>query len=443
MALTKASFSMITGAYFNVLDFGADSTGATDSTAAFQAAIEAAQLSARPVYIPAGFYLITDTLNVYNGTQITGDTNFSYGQGFGRQVYATTITFTPATAKPLFDYSWKTAPSPGPVFHTSLENLFLTATDPTKATFGLKLQNVIFANYKNLTFENFDVGIYCRNTINNRFENCFISDAANVCVYYVGEAETTDVWEQCTFFGSPVGVRFNGPAVGVRFDNCLWEQIVSYGMDISSRCQSIMVTNAYCEDVPYGASPPADGCMFRVGQVSGDSAADIQNHLLVIGGQFNGRNAGIAGAGLFSVNFCWGIYAGGFAANRWPYIINTDATNTNPNSIVLGGYQGIGWSNNIDDLTKVCGIYPNGVLNTGSFSEVSKFSTVTATSQIVVSGTGGYVNFGDRIWVVNGGSPEGLVTAFIGSLYSRTDGNTSTSLYVKEFGDGNTGWVGK
>ena len=99
MALTKASFSMITGAYFNVLDYGADSTGATSSTAAFQAAIEAAQLSARPVYIPAGFYLITDTLNIYNGTQITGDTNFSYGQGFGRPVYATTITFTPATAK--------------------------------------------------------------------------------------------------------------------------------------------------------------------------------------------------------------------------------------------------------------------------------------------------------------------------------------------------------
>jgi hypothetical protein len=441
MSLTKASFSLINGAYFNVLDYGADSTGVTDSTAAFQAAIEAAQLSARPVYIPAGFYLITDTLDIYNGTQITGDTNFSYGQGFGRPVYATTITFTPATAKPLFDYSWKTAPSPGPVFHTSLENLFFVGTDPTKAIYGLKLQNVIFANFKNLTFENFNVGIYCRNTINNRFQNCFISDATYVCVDYVGEAETTDVWDQCTFFGSPVGVRFNGPAVGVRFDNCLWEQIAFYGMDVSSRCQSIMVTNAYCEDVPYGASPAADGCMFRVGQVSGDSAADINNHLIVIGGQFNGRNAGLAGAGLFDIENCWGIYAGGFAANRWPYIIKTDVTATKPNSIVLGSYQGISWLNNIDNLAKVCGIYANGVLNGGSFSESAKFFDVSVNS--LTSAAGYYNTSADVAWRAGPGSPEGSLTAPVGSLFSRTDGGAGTSLYVKESGTGNTGWVGK
>jgi len=440
MALTKASFSMITGAYFNVLDYGADPTGVASSTAAFQAAIEAAQLSARPVYIPAGFYLITDTLTVYNGTQITGDTNFSYGQGFGRQVYATTITFTPATAKPLFNYAWKTAPSPGPVFHTSIENLFLAATDPTKATYGLKLNAVIYANYKNLTFENFNVGVYCNNTINNRFENCFITDSAYVCVDYAGAAETTDVWEQCTFFGSPVGVRFNGPAVGVRFDNCLWEQIEYYGMDISSRCQSIMVTNAYCEDVPFGASPPADGCMFRVGQVAGDSAADIQNHLIVIGGQFNGRNAGIAGAGLFDVDLCWGIYAGGFAANRWPYIIKTDVTNTQPNSIVLGSYQGISWTSNISDITKVCGIYPNGVLNTGSFSESAKFFNVAVNNIVNASG---YEYTNGVFWNSGVGTPEGAVTAPVGSLWSRTNGGAGTSLYVKESGTGNTGWVAK
>jgi hypothetical protein len=441
MALTKASFSLINGAYFNVLDFGADSTGVTDSTAAFQAAIEAAQLSARPVYVPAGFYLITDTLDIYNGTQITGDTNFSYGQGFGRLVYATTITFTPATAKPLFDYSWKTAPSPGPVFHTSLENLFLAGTDPTKATFGLKLQNVIYANFKNLTFENFNTGIYCRNTINNRFQNCFISDATYVCVDYVGEAETTDVWDQCTFFGSPVGVRFNGPAVGVRFDNCLWEQIESYGMDVSSRCQAIMVTDGYCEDVPYGASPPADGCMFRVGQVPGDSAADINNHLIVTGGMFNGRNAGIAGAGLFDIENCWGIAASGFVANRWPYIIATDTTLTKPNSIVLGGYQGISWSNNIDDLTKVCGFFANGVLNTGAFNESAKFFDVSVNS--LTSATGFYNTSADIAWRAGAGSPEGAVTAPVGSLYSRTDGGAGTSFYVKESGTGNTGWVAK
>jgi hypothetical protein len=47
--------------------------------------------------------------------------------------------------------------------------------------------------------------------------------------------------------------------------------------------------------------------------------------------------------------------------------------------------------------------------------------------------------------VVSGaGSPEGAVSAAVGTLYRRTDGGAGTSLYVKESGGaGNTGWVAK
>ena len=41
------------------------------------------------------------------------------------------------------------------------------------------------------------------------------------------------------------------------------------------------------------------------------------------------------------------------------------------------------------------------------------------------------------------GSPEGVVTAPVGSMYSRQDGGTGTTLYVKESGAGNTGWAAK
>lgn len=41
------------------------------------------------------------------------------------------------------------------------------------------------------------------------------------------------------------------------------------------------------------------------------------------------------------------------------------------------------------------------------------------------------------------GSPEGAVTAAVGSTYRRTDGGASTSFYVKESGSGNTGWIAK
>jgi hypothetical protein len=41
------------------------------------------------------------------------------------------------------------------------------------------------------------------------------------------------------------------------------------------------------------------------------------------------------------------------------------------------------------------------------------------------------------------GTPEGVVTAPIGSMYFRVDGGAGTCLYVKESGAGNTGWIAK
>lgn len=41
------------------------------------------------------------------------------------------------------------------------------------------------------------------------------------------------------------------------------------------------------------------------------------------------------------------------------------------------------------------------------------------------------------------GSPESVITAVVGSIYMRTDGGATTSLYVKTSGSGNTGWTAK
>jgi hypothetical protein len=46
-------------------------------------------------------------------------------------------------------------------------------------------------------------------------------------------------------------------------------------------------------------------------------------------------------------------------------------------------------------------------------------------------------------WSSGEGTPEGALEAPIGSLYTRTDGGASTTLYVKESGTGNTGWIAK
>lgn len=50
---------------------------------------------------------------------------------------------------------------------------------------------------------------------------------------------------------------------------------------------------------------------------------------------------------------------------------------------------------------------------------------------------------GSPIWTSGVGDPEGVVVADVGSLYTRTDGGANTTLYVKESGVDDTGWVAK
>ena len=66
MSLTKVSYSMISGAPSNVLDFGAVGDGVTDDTAAVQAALTLAG----NVYIPGGTYIL-NPLTLYSNTTIT------------------------------------------------------------------------------------------------------------------------------------------------------------------------------------------------------------------------------------------------------------------------------------------------------------------------------------------------------------------------------------
>jgi hypothetical protein len=53
------------------------------------------------------------------------------------------------------------------------------------------------------------------------------------------------------------------------------------------------------------------------------------------------------------------------------------------------------------------------------------------------------ITLGSVSLITGAGTPEGAVTAVVGSLFLRSDGGAGTSLYVKETGTGNTGWVGK
>lgn len=80
------------------------------------------------------------------------------------------------------------------------------------------------------------------------------------------------------------------------------------------------------------------------------------------------------------------------------------------------------------------------VPSTGAFSQLgqdtSRFSD-TYTQRITLGSTG-------QVRILTGsGSPESAFAAVVGSIYLRSGGGASTTLYVKESGTGNTGWVAK
>jgi polygalacturonase len=67
MALTKATYSMISGAPVNVLDYGAKGDGTTDDTAAFQAALTSSQTTNAAIFVPQGNYVISSPL-IFNAS---------------------------------------------------------------------------------------------------------------------------------------------------------------------------------------------------------------------------------------------------------------------------------------------------------------------------------------------------------------------------------------
>jgi hypothetical protein len=84
MSLTKVTYSMISGATYNVLDYGAVGDGATDATAAIQLAVAAANASGGTVFFPAGTYLVGAIASVSIITM--SDNTVVLGEGAGNTV---------------------------------------------------------------------------------------------------------------------------------------------------------------------------------------------------------------------------------------------------------------------------------------------------------------------------------------------------------------------
>lgn len=123
MSLTKVTYSMIKGSPVNVLDFGADSTGVADSTAAIASAIA----QGGQVYFPKGTYLCNIEITNTDGIYLLGET-----QGQHSNEGARLVPFD--DTKPVIDVV-------GPVVGCIVENFILDSkADSTYSHTGIGLR---------------------------------------------------------------------------------------------------------------------------------------------------------------------------------------------------------------------------------------------------------------------------------------------------------------
>lgn len=97
MSLTKATYSMISGAEVNVLDYGAVGNGVTDDFAAIQQAIT--DNRGKRIYFPKGNYAVSAPLVINSVVSGTVPSTVIYGDGYplGAGQQGTTITYTGST----------------------------------------------------------------------------------------------------------------------------------------------------------------------------------------------------------------------------------------------------------------------------------------------------------------------------------------------------------
>lgn len=185
-----------------------------------------------------------------------------------------------------------------------------------------------------------------------------------------------------------------------------------------------------------------------------EAAADAQNGavraLYVVppannGRVFIGKSGQVAYA--LSFQYCSGIE--GFPSIA--KVGNMGITLFGAGSVNLDADFSGGGRVNISTTTTAGSLQVNNTYTSTTNFEGLRLSWASNVASVkpVAGGGGGtvrtaqYFTTGTVFWSSGAGSPEGAVTAPVGSLFTRTDGGASTTLYVKESGTGNTGWIAK
>lgn len=246
MALTKATYSMIQGAVYNVLDYGATGDGVTNDRAACQAAITAAiAAGGGAVYFPAGTYLLTGVASLdtsLNGLLIP-DTNGVFDTDKGIMLFGDGIdSILKANSQNMVVVRNSRR-------CTTIQNLFIDGGPktqniglgciPESATQTTELVDQSFMVVNNIRIENCARGMMFQPgpTVTGSDSGCFYHSISNLAsnlndehVLMVGDVTaannrtTRSTFFKCTFLRGNTGINLVA-ATEIDFVSCNWELI--------------------------------------------------------------------------------------------------------------------------------------------------------------------------------------------------------------------------
>jgi hypothetical protein len=208
MALTKVSYSMITGAPVNLKDFGAVGDGIANDTDNIQAAINYCLANEKSLYVPAGSYLLTSQINVTLYDASSGRGLIIQGEGWSSKfiINHTGVGFY-VTCLPSFG-----------VFQAEFYNLYFTdgSSSPDKIIHN---NGAINTTIRNCIFHNATVTTGCvvnDNAYGLRLQECIFHGIVGTGAFYATTADLSTY----SYVNEITGCDFSTVTIGVEMQGC-------------------------------------------------------------------------------------------------------------------------------------------------------------------------------------------------------------------------------
>lgn len=472
------------GEVVSVKDFGAVGDGVTDDSMAFQAAVN----SSGSIYVPIGTYYLANPVTTNGGLSIRGENGYSVSGSNRSIIKPATTAF--ASASPtsvnmgiLIDsvsFAGGTNPIDLAQFHVvtvkncsfidwtgsaiclvlgekhHFERLFFwnqtkdadkcfSFANSSDSIFSTQLAGVNFGSAGQWVDRIFmhniisqsgsstavNYGIYCGNNLSNLSLDLFLCHGLKVAPLRTSQLQLSDIsniiMDTVGTSGSPAtyGICVTGNCYDTRINginptysgNCVITNAISIGAAFSVVIENCQVggDNVSTFGIILGNSPGQKctiiGCVGAFYHSSTNSG--IRNQVNVIGSQLSPTNQ--TGSTVIEDH------------TNSPMVFNlmadTNGSAAATQAILVNRAKGSGqfYTNH--------GIYSDHLAFNGNVANpwFELTSTTTGTAKIFIST----------------GSPNSVITAGMGSLCLNIAGGATNTLWVKESGSGNTGWVAK